>query len=840
MRVRCPFQIFGKSVNPERSDLTEQSDSSPSPSASHEFLQSLFDRLPVGVTVYELVDASDLGSFRAMFRNKTAVQLSGMSDELLVGKTMRESNPELLDTDIPASFKTALDTRQAQTLPYFHYGDEHVTSAVWSVVAIPLDERTVAVCFENITLRWAAEQEAKELQSRLQYLLSASPATVYTAKPSGDFAATFVSENVSSLLGYEASEFVADPDFWASRLHPEDGTRIFAELDGIAPVGNYSVEYRFMHQDGTYRWMRDELNFICDEEGNPLEVVGSWIDITKRKQAEEALQRAHTELEQRVETRTAELMSSNKQLLSEITERKRVEEELEHGSQQYRLITDAMPALIAYVDTEKRYQFANRGYEDWFGLSRDEVKGKHIREVLGEAGFNAIAGHAEAALQGHSAIFETTITDKDDIARHLEVRYVPHFDVDETVLGFFVLSIDITDRKRAEQEKRTIDNKLRETQRLESLGLLAGGIAHDFNNLLTGILGNASLSRMELPKDSPVLHYMEDIETTTRHAADLCMQMLAYSGRGRFIVDNLSLSALIDDMNHLLQLSISKKAALKFDLQEDLPLVRADSSQIRQIVLNLVINASEAIGNKSGLITVSTGLLRAKQGYGSGSAMSPDIAAGDYVSLEVGDNGCGMDEETRSKIFDPFYTTKFTGRGLGLAAVLGIVRGHGGAFEVYSEVNKGSTFKILLPCSEEPEAEVGAKTPEFESKTMETGSILVVDDEETVRTVSARVLKACGCDVVVAENGRVALDKMASARGGFDVVLLDLTMPDMDGVETLREMVKQFPNVKVLLMSGFNEQEAISQFTGKGLAGFLQKPFDSEILWSKVHTALKD
>ena len=164
----------------------------------------------------------------------------------------------------------------------------------------------------------------------------------------------------------------------------------------------------------------------------------------------------------------------------------------------------------------------------------------------------------------------------------------------------------------------------------------------------------------------------------------------------------------------------------------------------------------------------------------------------------------------------------------------------GGAFEVYSEVNKGSTFKILLPCTDEPEAEVGETAPEFESKTMETGSILVVDDEETVRTVSARVLKACGCDVEVAENGRVALDKMASARGGFDVVLLDLTMPDMDGVETFREMLKQYPDVKVMLMSGFNEQEAISQFTGKGLAGFLQKPFDSEILWSKVQTALRE
>ena len=558
------------------------------------------------------------------------------------------------------------------------------------------------------------------------------------------------------------------------------------------------------------------------------------------KFVKEALQRVHDELEQRVESRTAELRSTNQQLEVEIAERTRIEEELKNNTEQYRLITDAMPALIAYVDADQRYQFANRGYEDWFGLALGDIRGKHVRDVLGDAGFETLVEHVERALKGQPQFFEAVIADKEGNARDVEARYVPHFDADHKVLGYFVLAVDISERKRAEEERRTIDRKLLETQKLESLGLLAGGIAHDFNNLLTGILGNASLSRMVLPEGSAVLSYLEEIETTSRHAAGLCKQMLAYSGRGRFVIQNLSLSDLIEDMDQLLRLSISKKAVLKLDLPDDLPPSKADASQIRQIVLNLVINASEAIGDQSGLIVVATGMMRADRQYLETAALSPDIAPGDYLFVEVSDNGCGMDAEAKQRIFDPFYTTKFTGRGLGLAAVLGIVRGHKGALKVYSEQGKGSTFKILLPCSDEPESKVASTVTERESRTILAGTILVVDDEEIVRAVAARVLEACGCDVVVAADGREALDRMAERPEGFDAVVLDLTMPHMDGIETFRELIKLNPKIKVLLMSGFNEQEAISQFTGKGLAGFLQKPFDSQDLWFKLQQILEN
>ena len=690
--------------------MTGQPENSDYPADSHEIMRAAFDRLPVGVAIQVLEDPDDLGSFRLLLRNKTAVEISQMPDELVMGKTLRESLPKVLETELPALLKKALDTGQPQSLPDLRYGDDRVPDAVWSVQAFPTDKQTVAVCFENITPRHLAE---------------------------------------------------------------------------------------------------------------------------------EALQRAHDDLEKRVQSRTAELTSANRQLKSEIAERQRVEEQLQHSGEQYRLVTEAMPALIAYIDADRCYQFANERYLDLVGLSLDEIRGKQVRDVIGDAGFEDREDHIKQALGGQAQLFETVVFDKDGDPHNVEARYAPHFDAQQNVVGFFVLSVDITARKQAEEEKRTLDSKLQETQKLESLGLLAGGIAHDFNNLLTGILGNASLSRMELPTSSPALHYLEDIEATSRHAADLCKQMLAYSGRGRFVIQNLSLNELIEDMEHLLRLSIGKKAILKLDLTDKLPAFEADASQIRQIVLNLVINASEAIGNRSGLISVTTGMLRADREYLATAALAPDIGEGDYLFLEVSDNGCGMDAKAQSRIFDPFYSTKFTGRGLGLAAVLGIVRGHKGAMKVYSEVGKGSTFKMLLPCSDIPETELAPPVAETSSADALAGRVLVVDDEETVRSVAARVLEKGGCAVVVAQDGREALARMAEEQERFDAVVLDLTMPHMDGVETFREMIKLDPELRVVLMSGFNEQEAISHFTGKGLAGFLQKPFDSDDLWWKLQEVLQ-
>jgi PAS domain S-box-containing protein len=398
------------------------------------------------------------------------------------------------------------------------------------------------------------------------------------------------------------------------------------------------------------------------------------------------------------------------------------------------------------------------------------------------------------------------------------------------------LAEDITAQRKIEQEADELERKLQETQKLESLGVLAGGIAHDFNNLLTGILGNASLARLDLPEASPALPYLEQIEAVSVRAADLCKQMLAYSGKGRFQLQKLNLSELVKETTQLIQISISKSVVLRFNLAEHLPAIEADATQMRQIVMNLVINASEAIGEKSGVVSIGTGAVRVDREYLEKTVLSPDLPEGDYVFLEVSDNGCGMDAATQARIFDPFFTTKFTGRGLGLSAALGIVRGHHGALKVYSEPGKGTTFKLLFPAVAGAAEMLPQETPTDTWRGQ--GTVLVIDDEETVRAVAARMVQTFGFTAMTAEDGREGVEKYRANHAEITLVLMDLTMPHLDGEAAFRELRQINPAVRVILMSGFNEQDAINRFTGKGLAGFLQKPFKAAPLRKKLKEVL--
>jgi len=386
-------------------------------------------------------------------------------------------------------------------------------------------------------------------------------------------------------------------------------------------------------------------------------------------------------------------------------------------------------------------------------------------------------------------------------------------------------------------ERRRIENKLVESAKLESLGVLAGGIAHDFNNLLTGILGNASLARQELPPASLGQPMLEQIEIAARRAADLCKQMLAYSGKGRFVIQRLDLNKLIEDTTHLLQISIAKNCVLRFNLSANLPAISADATQLRQVIMNLVINASEAIASRSGVLALSTGVARVDEEYLRGFRPDASPAPGDYVFIEVSDNGIGMDAPTLAKIFDPFFTTKFTGRGLGLAAVLGIVRGHKGGLKVYSEPGRGTTFKLFFPLAPGKAGDSASPFP-VTAAYRGTGTALIVDDEETVRTVAARMIERLGFTVVLSADGREAMEKFRADPTRFTFVLLDLTMPHLDGEETFRQMRQLNPGIRVILTSGFNQQEAINRFTGKGLAGFIQKPFELSNLTQVIRSVV--
>ena len=435
----------------------------------------------------------------------------------------------------------------------------------------------------------------------------------------------------------------------------------------------------------------------------------------------------------------------------------------------------------------------------------------------------------QVASEGGSLTGELRIVPRDGEERWVASRGDVVRDDQGRVVRLVGAAMDVTEQHAAAEEKAKIENRLQETQKLESLGILAGGVAHDFNNLLTGILGNTSLARMDLPEDSPVQANLEAIEKTSRRAAELCKQMLAYSGKGRFVVQLLDLSEIVEDTAQLVRPSISRNATVEFHLDRGLPAISGDATQMRQIIMNLVINASDALGDGAGIITMSTGLIHADAAYLAGAILSPETPPGDYVFLEITDTGCGMSAETLSKIFNPFFTTKFTGRGLGLAAVLGIVRGHGGALKVSSAVGKGSTFRLLLPAAGGPVEKLPPPAP-AQAEWRGCGTVLVVDDEEAVRIVASRLLKTFGYEVTLAVNGREAVEKFREARSDYAAVLLDLTMPQMDGTEAFAELRRIKPEIKVVLMSGFNEQDAISRFAGKGLAAFVQKPFTPDEL----------
>lgn len=402
------------------------------------------------------------------------------------------------------------------------------------------------------------------------------------------------------------------------------------------------------------------------------------------------------------------------------------------------------------------------------------------------------------------------------------------------------------ERLRAEEDRRNIERKMQESQKLESLGVMAGGIAHDFNNLLTGIMCNVTLVRGTIQNQSDIDQCMEQAEIACHRAASLCKQMLTYSGRGQYQTQEFNLNALVRETAELASASIDKRISIELELPSGDLLSRGDPSQIRQVVLNLLINAAEAIENRPGTITARAGSIRVDQGAPRPLVPSLELKEGDYVFLEVQDNGTGMKPEILRRIFDPFFTTKFTGRGLGLAATIGILRAHNGGILVDSAPEKGSTFTMLLPAvnsrtvealngksADPPHPDTDNPAPGAEGMddgqsgdaTGDRHSILIVDDEDTVRKVIGRVVASMNYDIYLAASGPEALRIFQANRDRIDLVLLDLTMPEMDGHETLVSLRRIEPKIAIVLMSGYSESKALTGFEGDRLSAFIHKPF---------------
>jgi PAS domain S-box-containing protein len=600
------------------------------------------------------------------------------------------------------------------------------------------------------------------------------------------------------LLGVEMNRLVKQP--LSRYIAPEDQDIYYMHQKRLLEAGKREVcDLRMCRQDGSLFWARFETSSARDGDDGPMVC---------------------------------------RLAVSDITDRHRVEEELKESKK--RLVEAQQVARLGYYDLDVAAGTwtSSQILDDVFGIGDD-----YRRDIEGWS----LLIHPEDRQSMLEYLENVVLRKKQPFDR--EYRIVRPSDqhtrrvhglgkVECDPLGKPVKMIgtirDITEYKHVEEEKRNLERQVQKKQKLESLGVLAGGIAHDFNNLLMAVLGHAELALEELPAASPARRNLAEIMAAARRAADLSLQMLAYSGKAVFTAERVGLRDLVEEMADLLKATISKSAILTLNLESGLPPIQADPSQIRQIVMNLIINASEAIGGRSGAITVSAGSTRCDEEYLRKTELHDGLAPGLYVFLEVTDTGIGMDVDTQSRIFEPFFSTKFTGRGLGLAAVLGIVRAHKGALKVSSEPGKGTTLRVLFPALEEAGEGEPAGDSAPPAGRRGTVTILLVDDEENLLALGSRMLEHLGFTVLTAADGQQAVDLYRQRGKEIDLVLMDMTMPHMDGAEAFHELRRLNPDVRVVLASGYSREDVTSRFEGKVLDEVLQKPYTLAKLWETL------
>ncbi|MEW6252635.1 MAG: PAS domain S-box protein [Planctomycetota bacterium] len=521
----------------------------------------------------------------------------------------------------------------------------------------------------------------------------------------------------------------------------------------------------------------------------------------------------------------------------DVTERHRAELALRASETKYRNLVESSRDLIWALDAAGNWTFANAAARAIYGCDPDELIGRSVLDFVRPER----RAHARQALEqlragGARQRFDTEHVRKDGRTVYLTVDILPVLDERGHVTGFTGTSIDITYRKEAEAERERLEGQLRQSQKLESLGVLAGGVAHDFNNLLVGILGNASLALEQVPPIAPVRRLLERVVRAGRRATELTQRMLAYAGRASCDVKPMDLGPLIREMADFAAAGVPKNVALQVETADNLPLINADSSQVQQIIMNLLINAAEAIGERGGTVQVRTSVECLDAARISAEYAQFDLAPGPHVLMEVRDDGCGMPPETLSRIFDPFFTTKFKGRGLGLSAILGIVRAHHGAITVASAAGVGTTFRVLFPATDGRPAPV---TGERHVPILRRGAtVLVIDDEEEIRDVVEAVLASRGLTVLCAADGQRGLALFRAHRDAIDAVLLDMNMPGMSGEEVFAALRAEKPDVRVIVSTGYSEQEAALHFADAPLAGFVHKPYTASALVEKIGTAI--
>ena len=674
---------------------------------------------------------------------------------------------------------------------------------IWMVIAFVLLQSVMILALTaNVFRRKRAEDRLRQSEARYRGIVEDQTELICRNLPDGtltyvnDAYCRYFNKKRDELIGHSFMSLIPDE-------HHQAVMNYFASLGRENPVATH--EYSIIMPDGEIRWNQWTNRAILDDDEQVVEFQGAGRDITERKMAEGALRKAET---------------------------------------RYRTLVEQIPAITytATLDKIPMITFISPQIESILGVTPQSCIGNPLfwdRYLYSDDHDRLLKEIAQCHKTGEPFRSEYRMISKSgDIIWSRNEAIIVRSN-DGTPLFFQGIMLNITERKHAEQEQLSLERQVLQAQKLESLGVLAGGIAHDFNNLLTGILGNADLALLDLSPSSPARQNIQDIETAAHRAAELCRQMLAYSGKGHFIIEQVDISEVVREMSHILDVSINKKSILKYNLADVPVIIMADATQIRQVIMNLIMNASEALSDKSGVISITTGLAQYDRSYLSEMCMDENLQEGMYACLEVTDTGCGMDSETKEKLFDPFFSTKVTGRGLGLSAVLGIVRGHRGVLKVSSKLGEGTTFRILFPAN--------AGHPELESEEMDNelewhghGTILIVDDEETVRAVGRHMLERLGFTVITTEDGLKAIEIFRERYNEIACVLLDLTMPHMDGEEAFREMRRIKSDIRIIMSSGYSKQEIFRRFAGKGMTGFIHKPYVMKELQKVIRKAIED
>lgn len=644
----------------------------------------------------------------------------------------------------------------------------------------------------DITSRKAAEHALRASEARFRHLTLQSPDTIYIYNLATHKVEFF---NAEMFLGYSQEE-LEQPGSIVNQIHPDDMAKAVDYWQHLTATGESGpqIEYRLRHKAGHWEWVLNRaivLSFTDDKKPAEILVV-----------------------------------------LTIVSERREFDERLRHKEEYLRILIEQTPIGIVTVDMDGRLKDANPRSLEILGASESTLNSSvNLLSVPNLIKLGISQMIEDAIVTGKETELETWYTSSWGKTVYLLLRAVPHFDGLGNQIGLIILVEDLTERVQAEAG-------MREMQKLDSLSVLAGGIAHDFNNLLVAMLGQTSLAQSKLRPESPGLPHVEKAVMAAKQASRLTQQLLAYSGRGHFQVVHLDLNSLLEENLHLFAATIPKRIHLRTNLAESLPLIEVDLAQMQQVVMNLIINAAEAMGDSRGTISIVTDVQtinHTEHKYWQ-YTMRP-VDDGLFVTLEIHDDGEGMSQETLMKIFDPFFTTKEKGHGLGLAAVLGIIKGHRGGLTVYSELGKGTTFKILLPASSTPKV-VNGEMPLSESG-KSGGLVLVIDDEKFVRMAVVDILAFDNIEVISAADGKEGLAMYQERQDEIGLVLLDLSMPGWSGEQTMRELHKVNPAVPIILSSGYNEVEATRLFIGKGLVGFLQKPYSTKSLLETVRQYLK-